>query len=121
MGFAPVGLPLVLVAVAQKERFEALFGPAQIVDRVGARSGQIADGFVEFVRDVDRPEFARSVQPGELFGVSAVGLLPRTFFRRGLGRGDHDRVEAAFQKLAVDHKAGRPGLVHEVEADVFAP
>jgi hypothetical protein len=69
---------------------------------------------------VDGAQFARSVQPGELFGVAPVGFLPRAFFLRGLGRCDHDRIDLAFQEPAMDHKAGRPSFINEVQPDLFA-
>ena len=76
MSLAPGALAMITVAVTQKQGLEAIAAPAQIIDRIGSRPAQVANGLVGRFRNVDGFEFAGTEQSSKFHRVTAVGLYP---------------------------------------------
>jgi hypothetical protein len=76
----PRALARVTIPVAQKESLELRAAAPQILHRVGARTTEIAHGFVTRLGHVHRAQFARPVQPRQLARIAPVRLdpIPRT-------------------------------------------
>ena len=74
--FGPVGLAGVVVAEAAEHGQEAGFGPPQIIDRIGSCPTEVANGFVDGVRDVDRDEIIGAEALGQLHGIAFIRFDP---------------------------------------------
>ena len=73
-GRPPRGTALIPDILAQEEGLQPVLGGLAIPDRILTRAGEVADGFVLDRRDRDRGQIAGTPQPGELGGVTAIGL-----------------------------------------------
>lgn len=66
----PMGLARVVVAEAAEHGQKACFGTTQIINRIGPGAAEVADGFVDGVRDVDGDEVVGAEAFGQLHGVA---------------------------------------------------
>src|SRR6476660_6618095 len=73
---APGALAMITVAMTQKQGLEAIAAPAQIIDRIGSRPAEVANGLVGRFRNVDGFEFPGAEQSSKCHRVTAVGLYP---------------------------------------------
>jgi hypothetical protein len=69
MGLAPGTLAMIPVSMAQKQGLEPMPTPAQIIDRIGSRPAQVANGLIDRFRNVDGFQFAGSEPPSQVEGV----------------------------------------------------
>jgi hypothetical protein len=76
MSLAPGALAMITVAMTQKQGLEAIAAPAQIIDRIGSRPAEVANGLVGRFRNVDGFEFPGAEQSSKCHRVTAVGLYP---------------------------------------------
>jgi len=76
---------------------------------------QIAQGLVGGIRDPHRRQIAGAVTPGELLGISAVGLDPIARLDRHEGGGDHVARGAQGDQLPVESVARWPRFVTEAQ------
>jgi hypothetical protein len=76
VGWAPGGPTRIADLVAQQEGFETELGGLQIAQGVFTGPGEITNRFICHRGDIDHGEVSRTRQPGQLRGVSAVGLDP---------------------------------------------
>ena len=74
MGRPPRGTALIPDILAQQEGFQSVLGGLAIPDRIRTRAGEVTDRLVLDRRDLDRGQIAGTHQPGELGGVTAIGL-----------------------------------------------
>jgi len=76
VGRPPIGPAHVTDSVSEQEGCETELGILAIADGVCTRAGEIANGFICHLRDLDRGEIPRAGQSGQLHGVPAVGCHP---------------------------------------------
>ena len=95
MGRAPIGPAHLPDILSQQKGFETELGVFEIAEGIFTRPGEIANGFILDLGDLDRGEITRARQAGQLHGVPAVGFDP---VARLLGdqRGGHHPVIVAF-------------------------
>jgi hypothetical protein len=74
VGIVPVGAAGVVEAEPKQEGLETMLGGLQIDERIFTGAGEITDGLVIDLRDVDGSEVPGSQKPGELESVATVGL-----------------------------------------------
>jgi hypothetical protein len=67
---------MITISMTQKQGLEPMPAAAQIIDRIGSRSAQIANGLIGRFRNVDGFEFAGTEQPSQFHRITAVGLYP---------------------------------------------
>jgi len=115
VGFGPVGLSRVGVAVVTQEGEEAGLGPAHVPDRIGAGPAKIANGLVGAVGDVDRDEIIGPKSLGKFGGVSLVGLDLVSGFSGDERRGDDIAGNAHLEQAPSDPKSASTGLVADVK------
>jgi hypothetical protein len=108
------------VAVAQEEALEPVPGPGAVRHRVEPGAGQVSDGLVGLVGDMDGGQLAGTVQASQLHGVAAIGLLVRTRWLGNLRGGDDDAVDPALLHPAVQDEAGRAGFIGHVQLERLA-
>jgi hypothetical protein len=111
----PVRAVLVVVSVAQQEAQKALLRALQVVHRVGSGPADVAHRLVAGGRNPDRGGVAVAVELGELHGVAPVGLDPLARLALRLGGRDHHALHAEVEEAPRQHKAGRPGLVADLQ------
>jgi hypothetical protein len=81
---------MIRVAVTQKHGLEAIATAAQIIDRIGSRPAQVANGLVGRFRNVDGFEFSGTEQSSKFHRVTAVGLYPVAAMLRSHRGSHHD-------------------------------
>jgi len=106
--------------VAQQQRLQPEAASVEIAERVLARAGEIADGFVRNVGHVDGREIAGARQAGQGHGVALVRLHAIARFPRDQGGGDDDARQGLSREIAVEPVAAGPGLVDEHERRALA-
>ena len=74
MGRPPRGAALIPDILAQEEGLQPVLGGLAIPDRILTRAGEVADRLVLDRWDIDRGQITGTHQPGELGGVTAIGL-----------------------------------------------
>ncbi len=102
--------------LAQEEGFQAEAGGFQIVHGILAGPGQVADGLVLDLGNVDRVEVTGTQQAGERDGVAAIGLDPIPRPLRDERGGDRMAGQLLAGEIAVQPVAARAGLVGEQQA-----
>jgi hypothetical protein len=83
VGIVPTALAGVAISQAQQKTLEPLPRFALVAHGGKARPDQIPNRFVLLVGDVNDRQFPGSIQPGQLFGIPAIGLHPIGSFLRG--------------------------------------
>ena len=121
VGRAPVAFALIMVAVVEQEGLEPLPGAAQIVDGIGARTAQVADGLVGGLGNVNALEVPGPVRPGQFGRVAPVGLDAVAGGPRDLRRSGHDALVAELPQTPRQDKAARTGLVTEAQLGFVLP
>ncbi len=86
MGLAPGTLAMITITMTQKQGLEPMPAAAQIIDRMGSRSAQIANGLIGRFRNVDGFEFAGTEQPAS-FTASRRSVFIRSPGRFGVIEG----------------------------------
>ena len=74
--------------MTQKQGLESMPAAAQIIDRIGSRPAQVANGLIGRFRNVDGFELTGTEQSSQFQRVTAVGLYPVARTRRS-HRGSH--------------------------------
>ena len=80
VGRAPIGPARVADIVSEQEGFETELGVFEIAEGIFTCPGEIANGFIFHLGDIDRGEITRARQAGQLHGVPAVGFDAVTGF-----------------------------------------
>ena len=73
-GWPPARLPCVADILAQQEGLEPVLGGLEISDGILTSSGEIPDGLVLDLGNIDRGEVPRTHEAGQLHGIAPVGL-----------------------------------------------
>ena len=74
MGRAPSGPAGVADIVSEQEGFESKLGVLEIAEGIFTCPGEVSNGFIFHLGDIDRGEITRARQAGQLHGVPAVGF-----------------------------------------------
>ena len=74
VGRVPVGFALVADILAQQEGLEAELGGFEVLEGVFPGAGEVTDGLIGKVGDIDGREVAGAHQAGECCGIAAVGF-----------------------------------------------
>jgi hypothetical protein len=88
MGTDPGTLAVITISMTQKQGFESMPAAAQIIDRIGSRPAQVANGLIGRFRNVDGFQLTDTEQPSQFNRVTAVSLYPVARKLRG-HRGSH--------------------------------
>src|ERR1700750_172259 len=107
MRIVPTGFSGVAKAQAQQETFQAIAGPALVMDRGGASANQVANGFVLLIGHMNGRQFASAIEPGQLIGISPIGLHTIRGFLGNERWTDQVAVSAFVAQVAADNKAAR--------------
>jgi hypothetical protein len=75
MGGRPVGLSLIMIAIAQQERFKLLFRAPEFLCGIRASAADIADHLVINIRDMNRRQMAGPQEDSQFTRIAPVGLL----------------------------------------------
>jgi hypothetical protein len=116
MSGAPGRSAGVVDVVAQQKGFEAELGCLEIVHGVLASAGEIADGFIVDVGDVDGGKIAGSQETCEGGCIAAIGLDSIAGFLGDERRCDDEAGEAFLGEVAIEGEAARSRFVGEDEA-----
>jgi hypothetical protein len=110
----PLGGPAFIADIlAQQEGLQAVLGGLEILDGTLSGAGQVEDGLVLNLGDIDRREIPETHQPGELHGVASVRLDTVAWFLRDEQRGDHPAEEGLFGEMAVSPIPTGTGLIDQ--------
>ena len=120
VGLGPVGLAVVVEAETSEQGEEACFGPAKVVDGIGAGAAEVANGFVHGVRDIDGDEVVGAEIFGELHGVAFIGFDSVARFDGDERRGDDFATDAHLQESSGDPEAATAGFVADVKIGEWA-
>ena len=113
MGRVPGGPARVPYVVPEQKGFETELGIFEITEGIFACPGEVANGFIFHLGDIDRGEIPRARQAGQLHGVPAVRFDAVTGLF-GNQRGGHDpAIIAFFRQIALEPVATRTGFVDE--------
>ena len=94
---------MIPISMMQKQSLESMPAAAQIIDRIGSRPAQVANGLIGRFRNVDGFQLPGSEQSRQFHRIAAVGLYPvPSAFRSH--RGGH-------------HKARHSELAHPTRDD----
>jgi hypothetical protein len=74
MRWPPIGTAGIPEILAQEEGLQPVLGGLEIPDGILTGAGQVADGLVLDLGDIDRSEIPRAQQPGELYGVTSISF-----------------------------------------------
>jgi len=74
MGWPPRGAARIPDILAQAEGLQPVLGGLAIPDGIRTRAGEVTERLVLDRGDIDRGPIPRTHQPGELGGVTAIGL-----------------------------------------------
>lgn len=66
------------------------------------RAGEITNGLIFHLGNIDRREVTRAHEPCQLHGVATVGFDPVANFFRNQGRGDDPTDTAFFREIPVE-------------------
>jgi hypothetical protein len=113
VGRAPICPAHVTDILSQQKGFETELGVFEIADGIFTRPGEIPDGFIFQLGDIDHSEITRAGEPGPLQGVSAVGFDPIAWFVGDQRGGHHPAVVAFFRQIAAESVATGTGFVDE--------
>jgi hypothetical protein len=98
----PLGDPALITDIlAKQEGLQAVLVGLEISDGTLSGAGQVADGLVLDLGDIDRREIPETHQPGERYGVASVSLDAVAWFLRDERRGDHPADEVLLGEIAV--------------------
>jgi len=120
VGIVPIGAPGVVEAESEQEGLETMLGGLQIDERILAGAGEIADGLVVDLGDVDGSEVPGTEEPGELESVAAVGLDVVAGLARDERGSDDEAIDLLRGEVAVEHVAAGTGFVDDEESGRLA-
>ena len=112
-GGSPVGTAAIAAIVSQQKGFESEFGGFEVLGGILTSSGEIANGFLFELGDVDGCEVAGSPQAREWDGVAAVSFDAITHLVRDQRRRDDPTGMAFFTQVSVELIAVGAGFVDE--------
>ena len=98
MGRAPIGPAHVTDIRSQQQGVETALGVFAIAEGSFTRPGEIANGFILDLGDIDRGESTRARQAGPWHGVPAVGCDPVARLFGDQRGGHHPAIVAFFMK-----------------------
>jgi hypothetical protein len=105
--------------MAQEEGEQLLTLAAQVVGAGVAGPDQVANGFVNHVRNPDPGQLPGTMQPRQRHRVPPVGLDPFAWPLRDQRRRHHHAVVAKIPNLPVQSVTRRPGLEADMQAIVL--
>jgi hypothetical protein len=97
----PGGTAFITDILTQQKGLQTALGGLEIPDGILAGAGQVADGLVLDLGDVDRREIPGAHQPSEPHGITSVSLDTVAWFLRGERRGNHPADEVLLGEVAV--------------------
>ena len=115
MGLAPIGFALIAVSVTQKKTFETMPATTQILDRIGAGTTEVANGFVGRFGDVDGGQFPGAQETGQTAGVAFVSFEWRAGLFRDEGRGSNQTEDFELFETTSNAKAAGARFVSDFQ------
>ncbi len=120
MGEGPGALAGVAASVPKKEGLHLLAGLVASAPNVLAGTRKIADRLVLGLGDIEGSELAGAMEPGERFGIAAIGLDAIAGSAWDLRGADDGTGDLLFAQESIDLESARAGLVDEPELAVLA-
>jgi hypothetical protein len=112
---APIGFALITVTVTEEKGFEPMAATALIIDCVGARAAEVANGFIGGFGDIDGGEFASAQKSGDGASITLVGFERSTRLPGDEGRGGDQAGDVQLFEATSNDKATRPGFISDFE------
>jgi hypothetical protein len=113
VGRPPGGPAFIAASLAQPEGLQAVLGSLEIAKRILAGAGQVADGLILDLGDLDRREIPGAQQPGDRYRVTSVCLNAVAWFLRDERWGDHPADEVLLGEIAGEPIPTGTGLIDQ--------
>jgi hypothetical protein len=111
----PMGTTCITDILAQEDGFQPVLGGLALPDGLLTGAGQVADGFVLDLGDRDRCEIPRAHQPGELYGVTSIGVDTIAGLLWEPWGGHHPAAERFLGKITIKPVPTGTGLIDEAQ------